>query len=58
MEIVGGMLSLPIRPAHCEEESGTWGVCVCMRARKSKEAGRVKCMRTSKAEWARGSKEK
>jgi len=54
---VGGMLSLPIRP-RCEEESGTWGVCVCMHDRKSEEAGRVKCMHTGKAEWARGSKEK
>ena len=32
--------------------------CVCMRARNPKKAGRVKCMRTGKTEWARERNEK
>ena len=51
-----GMLYLPIRPARWEE-SGTWGVWVYARS-ESEKAGEVKYMRTGKAEWARGTKEK
>jgi len=57
MEIVAGTSSPPIRPARCEEESGTLAMCICALGIRKSGQEKVECMRTGKAKWARRSKE-
>jgi len=52
MEIAAGTSSPPIRPARCEEESGTWAMCICALGIRKSGQEKVECMRTGKAKWA------